>query len=362
VRDKLSGYRPAGTPPAILTSLPIAPTTEPGRAKLSTTPQPPRLRVAVVGAGSMGALHARVLTQSQDTELSCIVDPDRIRGEELAARFATRWIPELDDFDDCDAVIVASPTPTHLEWGLCALKAERPTLIEKPLADDLGETSTIIDAARASGVPLMCGLLERFNPAVRTATGVIGDPVHVATVRHSPYVARITTGVAHDLLIHDVDLVLRIAGALPDRITASFGYCQPESEPGAEDLAEVRLGFGSRLLASLSVSRVSQRKVRTLVISELDRLVEVDLLRQDITVYRHVGNAPLDQNSLGYRQQTIIDIPAIVDAREPLASQLDRFVALARGTVDAGEELDSLLPPHRVVDDIARVAGDNNRS
>jgi predicted dehydrogenase len=310
----------------------------------------------------MGALHARVLTQSQDTTLSCVVDPDRVRGEELAGRFASRWAPDLDDFSGVDAVVVASPTPTHLEWGLRAVKEECPTLIEKPLADTLGETTTIIDAARASGVPLMCGLLERFNPAVRTATGVIENPVHVATVRHSPYVPRITTGVAHDLLIHDVDLVLRIAGALPDRTSASFGYPNPESEPGAEDLAEVTLAWGSRLLASLSVSRISQRKVRTLIISELDRLVEVDLLRQDITVYRHVGNAPLDHDNLGYRQQTIIDIPAILDAREPLASQLDRFVALARGTADAAEELDSLLPPHRVVDDIVGIAGQNERA
>ena len=199
----------------------------------------------------------------------------------------------------------------------------------------------------------MCGLLERFNPAVRTAMSIVSDPVHVRTVRHSPYVPRITMGVANDLLIHDVDLVLRITGALPKEVAARFAYCHPQSAPGAEDIAEVALHFDGDVLASLSASRVSQRKVRTLVISELDRLVEVDMVRQDITVYRHVGDAALDDGP-GYRQQTIIDIPTVHDAREPLLSQLERFVGIAHAEIDLDEELDTLLGPHLVVANVMR--------
>jgi predicted dehydrogenase len=163
-------------------------------------------------------------------------------------------------------------------------------------------------------------------------------------------VPRITTGVAHDLLIHDVDLVLRLAGRMPSSVSARFAYCHPDSVPGAEDVADVTLGFDDGLLASLSVSRLSQRKIRSLVIAELDRLVEVDMVRQDVTVYRHVLDETLgDAGDGGYRHQTISDIPAIHDAREPLVAQLERFVALARGELDPAEELETLLPPHRVV-------------
>lgn len=321
------------------------------------TADPPRLRIALVGAGSMGSLHARVITQSQDADLACVVDPHRPSGEPLARRFHTRWLADLDDPTDYDAVVLATPTPTHREWSRRILDAGVPLLVEKPLADDLAGSTAIVEAARSRGVPLMCGLLERYNPAVRTALRIVSDPVHALTVRHSPYVPRITTGVAHDLLIHDVDLVLRLARCAPSSVRARFAYCHPDSEAGAEDIADVILDFDQGFVASLSVSRVSQRKIRTLVVAELDRLVEVDMVRQDVTVYRHVLNSPLGEDSdAGYRQQTIIDIPAIHDAREPLAVQLERFVALIRGTVDPVEELDSLLPPHEVVDAVLTAA------
>jgi len=316
------------------------------------TPTPARLRIALIGAGSMGSLHARVVTQSQDADLELIVDPDEQTGKELAARFQTEWAPTLDDFPAIDAVIVAAPTPMHIEFGMFALEADRPVLVEKPLADDLADVHRLVDRARERGVPLTCGLLERFNPAVRTALRIVDEPLHIATIRHSPHVARIQSGVTHDLLIHDADLALRIAGALPTSVSARLGRFHPKTAPEAEDVAEVILTFDPHLIAVLSVSWLSQRKVRSLVISELDRLVEVDMVRNDLTVYRHVGNAPLDDDGPGYRQQTIIDIPTIHDAREPLAVQLEHFVGLARGDQDATIELDSLVGPHAVVAEV----------
>lgn len=314
------------------------------------TPDSQRIQIALVGAGSMGSLHARVIAQSQDADLACVVDPHRPAGEPLAERFRARWAPDLADPAAFDAVVLATPTATHREWSERVIAAGVPLLVEKPLADDVESTEAIVAAARAASVPLMCGLLERYNPAVRTAMRIVSDPVHALTVRHSPYVPRITTGVAHDLLIHDVDLVLRLAGRLPDSVRARFAYCHPDSRAGAEDVADVVLDFEGGFVASLSVSRVSQRKVRSLMVAELDRLVEVDMVRQDVTVYRHVLNAPLDDGGdAGYRQQTIIDIPAIHDAREPLAAQLERFVGLVRGEIDPLEELETLVPPHRVV-------------
>lgn len=312
-----------------------------------------RVQIALIGAGAMGTLHARAITGSQDAELTCVVDPDAELGRALADRFRTRWAPELDSFDNCDAVIVAAPTATHTEWGLRAIRDGKPVLIEKPLSESVDESEMLVGEARRHQVPLTCGFLERFNPAVRTALQVIDDPVHVSAVRHSPYVPRIATGVAHDLLIHDVDLVLRMTGRPPDRMTANFAYCHPKSEPWVEDVVDVTLQYDDTFLASLSASRVSQRKVRTLIVAELERLVEVDLVRQDVTVYRHVENEPL-HNGPGYRQQTIIDIPTIQEPREPLATQLDRFVALLRGDADLQAELDSLLPPHRLIDELVR--------
>jgi predicted dehydrogenase len=120
---------------------------------------------------------------------------------------------------------------------------------------------------------------------------------------------------------------------------------------GAEDSVEALLSFGNGKMASLSASRMSQRKVRTISITEQGRLIEVDLLRQDITIYRHVLESPAD-DEIGYRQQTIIDIPVLKYHGEPLMSQLEHFCRLVNGELDLEHEIDSLIPPHTVLDGI----------
>ena len=107
-----------------------------------------RTRVALIGAGLMGSLHARVVSQSADAELSCVVDPDGRAAALLADRFRTRWVPKLEDLGPFDAVIVASPTGTHAEWGHEAIAAGKPVLVEKPLSEDLAQTNSLINDAR----------------------------------------------------------------------------------------------------------------------------------------------------------------------------------------------------------------------
>jgi predicted dehydrogenase len=217
------------------------------------------------------------------------------------------------------------------------------------MADSLARSEEIVAAAAGAGLPLMCGLLERYNSAVVTAARLTRDPVHVSALRHSPYAPRIATGVAWDLLVHDVDLALRLFGDEPASLDARFGYFHPRSLAGAEDLAEVQLAFPQGRLATLSASRIGQRKVRSLTITEVDRAIEVDLLRQTVTIYRHVDAEAASDDGLGYRQQTVIEIPAIVSLGEPLAVQFARFLDLVEGSADADAERAAILPSHRVV-------------
>ena len=305
----------------------------------------------------MGSLHARVIAQSHDADLVCIVDPDRETGEALAERWCSTWQPELDSFRGIDGVVVASPTTSHADWATRAIAAGVPVLVEKPISDNLLLTEALIAEARARGVPMTCSFLERFNAALCTALEIIEAPVYVMSVRQSHYAPRIATGVSYDLLIHDVDLVLRMAGRMPESLSAHFGFAHPNSSLGAEDIAETTMRFSDGLLATLSANRISQRKVRTLAVNELERLVEVDLVRQDVTVYHHVEGEWLNGRG-GVRQQTVIDIPVVQNMREPLAAQLDHFIALATGRLDADAELATLLPPHAVV---ARVIDDADR-
>ncbi|TCP57065.1 putative dehydrogenase [Tamaricihabitans halophyticus] len=314
-------------------------------------------RIALIGAGSMGALHARVLSASRRAKLSRIIDPNPTIGRALAEDHETQWTPSIDTLSDVDAVVIASPTETHYELSMACIRAGLPILVEKPLCDSLAECTKVLGAASAADVPILCGLLERYNPAVLTVRSLVTDPVQLTARRHGPYAPRIKTGVAWDLLIHDVDLAIQFFGAEPVRTIADTGQFHPDSQPGAEDAVEAVLSFAPGL-ASVSASRIGQRKVRTLAITELDRLIEIDLLRRDVAIYRHVSHDAEVGDWRGYRQQTVLEIPELSTAREPLATQLDRFLDILDGTVDADAERDSILPAHRVVDGL--LAGERN--
>ena len=313
-------------------------------------------RILLVGAGSMGSLHARVTAQAAGAELTTIVDPRREVGEALARRFGAAWRPELGSLADVDAVIIAAATEAHFGLARDVLEAGVPLLVEKPVTDRLEQTIEILELSAARDVPIMCGLLERYNPAVLTALSVIRDPIHVTGVRHSPYVSRIRTGVAWDLLVHDVDLALQVLDGAVTGVQAAVGHFHPDSVPGAEDIVDALLSFDTGSVASVSASRLGQNKVRSLTIHELDRMVEVDLLRRDVTVYKHVSGEAASDDGRGYRQQTIIEIPELVTSQEPLAAQLDRFLKVLAGTVDADAERASILPPHRVVAQVKKAS------
>lgn len=307
------------------------------------------VRIALIGAGSMGSLHARVISQSDRAELTLVVDPVKETGERITERFGGRWVPDVDGFGDVDAVVIAAPTHLHHRLAGPVLEAGVPLLVEKPVTSTLEESVELVELAGKNRIPLMCGFVERFNPAIVTVAAMLEDPVHLAAVRHGPYAPRIKTGVAWDLLIHDLDACLRMVGAAPVSVSGGVGRFHALSLPDAEDVADAVVGFGNGAIATCSASRIGHRKVRTLSVTERQRVIEIDLLRRDVTVYRHVSNDMPIENGQGYRQQTIIDIPELVTNVEPLVAQLNRFLDMLDGTVDLDEERDGILAPHRLV-------------
>lgn len=313
-------------------------------------------RVALIGAGSMGALHARVLSQSTRCVLVRLVEQREDTGRETADRYGARWTPDFTELDGIDAVVIAAATEAHYDLATRVIELGKPLLVEKPLAPTYRQSEELVALAARRGLPLLCGLLERFNPAVRTARQFVGDVVQVHAVRHSPFVSRIKTGVATDLLIHDVDLAIGFVGELPANIKGSFGYFHPSSkENGSEDSADATMSFPGGALATISASRVSQRKVRQLSLLELDRLIEIDLLRRDITVYRHVADAPA-MDKVGYKQETVIEIPTILQSAEPLAAQLDHFLDLVSSQAESGGVEPDVLSAHLAISKAAESA------
>ena len=247
-----------------------------------------QLRVALVGSGSMGMNHARVIATSIEASLAVVIDPNRDVGTRAADRYGASWAPDLDALAGVDAAVLAAPTEFHFDLAMSIIEAGLPLLIEKPVCPSLEQTRLILAASEARGSVLMCGLLERFNPAVLAAMEMVDSPRYVRAERHSPYVPRVKTGVAWDLLVHDVDLVVRFLGGLPpEEVDVSIGHYHPLSLPTAEDVVETTLRFPQGEIASVSASRIGQRKVRSFVVHDIDRMIEIDLLRRGVTAYRH---------------------------------------------------------------------------
>ncbi|MCP2244675.1 Gfo/Idh/MocA family protein [Lentzea aerocolonigenes] len=311
-----------------------------------------RPKVALVGAGTMGSLHARVLSQSDRVDFKYVVEHNAETGKAISDRFGAEYTDSLEPLKDVDAVVIAAATEAHYAIAKQALELGKPLLIEKPLAATYAQSEELVAESEKRGLPLVCGFLERFNPAILTAKQFVGEVVQINAMRHSPFVPRIKTGVAGDLLIHDVDLAIRFVGTAPAAVKGSFGFFHEQSkENRAEDSADATMSFDSGALATISASRISQRKVRQISVLEIDRLIEIDLLRRDITIYKHVADSPA-ADGVGYQSQTVIELPTILQSAEPLAAQLNHFLnllELGAGSDEVIAERNAILPAHKVV-------------
>ncbi len=305
------------------------------------------VRLALVGAGAMGANHARVVATEPGVELACVVDTEPGRARRLAERYGAAWNTDLAAVLDADGIIVATPPETHVGVALEVIAAGRPVLVEKPVATDPDSVAMLVEMSRRSHVPLMAGFVERFNPVVvaaREHLEIHGPLRHLVAVRHSPPNPRVSTGVVYDLLIHDLDLILHLGGAGEVRRVSGATW-RPDHE-GMEEIADCTLVMADGAVATASSSRVGQRKVREMRIVTPTVLMEVDLLRRTLTLYRHVTHgSTLDR--VGYQAETVIDIPFVRQEGEPLTLQLRAFCRLVRGELDPDRVRDRLVAPHR---------------
>ncbi len=278
-----------------------------------------------------------------------IIDTDAERVRPLAERLGCDFAEDLDAAAGCDAAVIATPTAFHEGAARAMLELGKPILVEKPVTPSLEASRALVACAERRGVPLMCGFVERFNPVVATMRGLLHEePVHIVGLRHSPETPRSTLSVVYDLLIHEIDLALcYMAGVRPSRVCGATGTAGRDP---IMEVADCLLQFPGGTIATLSASRASQRKVRSQLVSTATALYDIDLLRQDLTVYRHRAHAQGvgAGQAAGYRAETVIDIPFVRHTGEPLALQFTHFLDLISGRADACAERRSILPPHEV--------------
>ncbi len=280
-------------------------------------------RVAVIGAGIMGANHVRVLRRLPEAELVLVVDPDERRGRALAHSVGARYSPDPAAVPAvAAAAVVAVPSERHVAVGVPLLRAGVDLLVEKPIATTVEDADALIEAARDSDRVLMIGHVERFNPAVLQLDGLVQDPLHIELTRVGPFFPRVTADVVLDLMIHDLELALALSGSEVERVEGMGRRERTDSL----DLATALLQFRNGVTATVTASRIGQTKIRRIELTQRGNFVVLDLVRQDLTIHRVDHNEFLAEGGARYRQSGLIEIPFLEHRGEPLVLELGHFL------------------------------------
>jgi predicted dehydrogenase len=289
------------------------------------------VKVGVIGIGNMGWNHARVLSLLRDAELVGVADPDAARGALAKEQFGCEWFADYNDLiPEVEAVCIAVPTLLHHPVGMTCLQAGVHVLIEKPIAASEQEARELIAAAEQACRLLQVGHIERFNPAFRELLNVVANEEVVVLEgrRHSPHADRANdVSVVLDLMIHDIDLVLELAGAPVVGFAAAGG----RSGEGPIDYVTATLNFANGVAASLTASKMSHRKVRCLSAHCRASLVEADFLHRNLRIHRRAQESySATRGELLYRHDGFIEEVSITPT-EPLYAELEHFLQCVRG-------------------------------
>jgi len=235
-----------------------------------------RLRIGVVGVGALGRHHARHLAALDEAELVGVFDTDSARAAAVAGELGTTAFPDLETLlSRVSAVSVAVPTPAHAAVGLRALERGVPVLMEKPLAATVADADALIAAARRGGLQLQVGHIERYNRALRAAEPFLDGPRYIESQRLAPFQPRGTdVAVVLDLMIHDLDLVLRLSGGAQVTEVRASGLALLSQHL---DIANARVEFGNGAVALATASRVSRERVRRLRLFQPNGYLSLDL-------------------------------------------------------------------------------------
>lgn len=257
-----------------------------------------------------GGYHAGKYAERADVRLASVYDRERSYAEALAARFGAAAYDDLDAFlGSVDLTTVATPADSHAAIALAALQAGRHTYVEKPLAIDAADAAALVAAARERGLVLACGHQERVVFEAIGLMGVSERPTRIEAVRlGTPSPRNRDVSCVPDLMIHDLDLALVLAGAGEARVLKS---------EGGFDSVTTEVDFGGGLTGRFEASREAEARKRTMRLVYPSGVVELDFL------------APAFANGTGHRlDPAFAESP---DGRDPLGASVGRFVAAAAG-------------------------------
>jgi predicted dehydrogenase len=295
-----------------------------------------KLRTAVIGAGKMGTIHAKVYNQLSQCELVAVVDTDAGKAQRLAEQYHCLASTDCAEIlDKVDAVTIATPTVTHLKLAKIFIKKQIAVLIEKPLAANVREGRKIVALAKKHGAVVAVGHSERCNPVVQAIKRLDIQPKFIEANRISPYPFRSTdVGVVLDVMIHDIDIILSLAASKIKRADA-VGVNVVEDK---EDICNARIVFENGCIANITASRLALKTERKVRVFSRKAYLSVNYLKKSGIIIKADPNINVLKWIKGHKESGDFDLTSVnwpdllhieqldVDDKEPIRLEQEAFL------------------------------------
>jgi len=269
------------------------------------------LKIGVIGVGSMGENHARILSELQDVQFVGVVDIDISRARDIASRYNCKAFKDYSEIIDMvDAAVISTPTTVHFQIAKDFLRNGKDVLIEKPITSTAEEADELISEAEKRGKIIQVGHLERFNTGVSLISRMITTPRFIESRRLSPFPGRgIDVDVTLDLMIHDIDIILTLIKSKLSDLRATGSRVLTDNI----DIAYAWLEFENDCTAEVVASRIANEKVRELKVFQHDVCLNLNYQTQEVRSYKKINGR-------------VINEVQRLEGKEPLLEQLSSFV------------------------------------
>ncbi len=295
-----------------------------------------KIRTAVIGAGKMGGIHAKVYGQLPQSELVAVVDTDIAKAKSIAEQYnCSAYSDCADVIGKVDAVTIAAPTVAHLELAKIFIENNIAVLIEKPLAASVEQGQEIVELAKKKNTVVAVGHSERCNPVVQAIKRLSIEPKFIESSRISPYPFRSTdVGVVLDVMIHDIDIILSLAASEIKRVDAAGVNVIGDKE----DICNARIVFENGCIANITASRLAIKTERKVRLFSRKAYLSVDYFKKSGIIIKADANMNIvklinekktagdfDFSKMNWAELLQIE-PIQIDDKEPVRLEQEAFL------------------------------------
>ncbi|HEX2787866.1 MAG TPA: Gfo/Idh/MocA family oxidoreductase [Ignavibacteria bacterium] len=290
------------------------------------------IKITVIGIGHLGRLHVKNLKEIEkernDIQITGIFDADSEKLNKAADEFSVKKFDSVDDaIDNSDSIILVTPTTTHFELAKKIIGKDKNIFIEKPVTETIPEADELLKLSKNKKIKIQVGHIERFNPAVLALEKYNLKPLFIETHRLSQFNPRGTdVSVIQDLMIHDIDIILKLVNSPVERIDANGVAILTDKI----DIANARIRFKNGCVANITASRISQNKMRKMRVFQKNAYISIDFL-QNLSEIFHLEDSDGSEGfsfasfDIGNNKKIVYERATVEDIN-PMKYELNKFI------------------------------------